>query len=552
MGVTHKLSPEVLNYILQLKQSNPALGCRKLAELVSAHFQTNVSKSSVNNVLKDANLSNSVGRPSKKAKEKMKKFQIPSDKKQQISQALQQIPIPENVQKQEAAEEDSSEMQVTVADLQHPAPDVEWGEVITMNNAGGMLLLAAFYENMDEALMGGLLNDYNSSPDRRLFEKKCNAALLMSSLDIIDSNERDILLREQASFEFKVIDLQDFMNIATTDIDRILLQTKIDLELSQLANTARGFAVSLDSGKVITMGPYLSIGGQGSAATNPAVPMKSAIDKLSEELLVNNQPLLFTRTESSDPADAVALMAAFSGVDGYKLNNISILGDGGLPQLEFTYITEKQRRFLYGIYKKDEDFSYYVKASQWAERSAYMDRQGKNWEYSVTRTDYVGAQAAGFPDDLRVVTVWSAGDTDPQLAMVTNSKDDHKLLLDRYLSYFVQGRSRVWHDIDSHIGTAEAGGEEFNCLGDVFRKFAQFLSGFVAREYLGGAGDPEIYSKVFTTPGSLLQGKAIAEICLRTDGLDDGLVEILNKCVEIVNMRKIYDRQHRLLRFILT
>ena len=243
-------------------------------------------------------------------------------------------------------------------------------------------------------------------------------------------------------------------------------------------------------------------------------------------------------------------MAAFFGIDGYKLNNISILGDNGLPQLEFTYITEKQRRFVYGIYQKDEDFSHYVKASQWAERSSYVDRQGKNWEYSVTRTDYMGSQISGFSDDLCVVTVWSAGDTNPLLAMVTNSMDDHKLLSDRYLSYFVQGRSRVWHDVGSHIGAVEAVGEEFNCLGDVFRKFAQFLSLFVAREYLGGGGDPETCSKVCTTPGSLLQGKAIAEVCLRTGGLDDGLVKILNKCVEIVNMRKIYDRQHRLLRFI--
>jgi hypothetical protein len=74
MGVVHKLKPEVLNFILENKQSNPALSCRNLTHLVLDKFQIKVSKSSINSIFKVNNLSMPIGR---RQKPKRKKFNMP-------------------------------------------------------------------------------------------------------------------------------------------------------------------------------------------------------------------------------------------------------------------------------------------------------------------------------------------------------------------------------------------------------------------------------------------------------------------------------------------
>ena len=75
MGVVHKLKPEVLNFILENKQSNPVLSCRNLTQLVLDKFQIKVSKSSINAIFKGNNLSMPVGR---RQKQKKKKFNMPA------------------------------------------------------------------------------------------------------------------------------------------------------------------------------------------------------------------------------------------------------------------------------------------------------------------------------------------------------------------------------------------------------------------------------------------------------------------------------------------
>ncbi|MFC1805152.1 cell envelope integrity protein TolA [Candidatus Omnitrophota bacterium] len=62
MGVTYKLKPEVIKYLLELKQAEPKISCRKAAALASEKFQLKVGKSSVNGVFKESELSMPVGR----------------------------------------------------------------------------------------------------------------------------------------------------------------------------------------------------------------------------------------------------------------------------------------------------------------------------------------------------------------------------------------------------------------------------------------------------------------------------------------------------------
>lgn len=88
MGVTYKLTDEIVDFILAKKNANRRLGVRKLADQVMEHFSVKVSKSSVSNVLKNADLNTPTGRKRSSSKPA---FQIPEEKKQQWRDHLQKV-----------------------------------------------------------------------------------------------------------------------------------------------------------------------------------------------------------------------------------------------------------------------------------------------------------------------------------------------------------------------------------------------------------------------------------------------------------------------------
>ncbi len=87
MGIIHKLTQEIADFILFQKKQYPGLSCRKIESLVKEVFDIKLSKSSINSFLKENDLSSPVGRRSsgrKKTKKTPRKFRIPEEKKQHL------------------------------------------------------------------------------------------------------------------------------------------------------------------------------------------------------------------------------------------------------------------------------------------------------------------------------------------------------------------------------------------------------------------------------------------------------------------------------------
>lgn len=101
MGVVYKLKQEVIDFIILKKKEAPSVSCRKLVDIIKTNFNLDVSKSSVNLVIKEYALSSPVGRrPVHKAP---KNFLIPQDKKEQLFQNV--APFLSNVVEPEARPE---------------------------------------------------------------------------------------------------------------------------------------------------------------------------------------------------------------------------------------------------------------------------------------------------------------------------------------------------------------------------------------------------------------------------------------------------------------
>lgn len=85
MGVVYKLQQDIVDFIIQEKKVNSRISCRKLVDIIKEKFNKDVSKSSINNIIKKEKLSSPVGRtPKKPSKDNL--FKIPSDKKNLLRQ----------------------------------------------------------------------------------------------------------------------------------------------------------------------------------------------------------------------------------------------------------------------------------------------------------------------------------------------------------------------------------------------------------------------------------------------------------------------------------
>lgn len=62
MGVIHKFKKEIIDYIIEKKKKDPTISCRNLVSLIKQEFKKDVSKSSINSVIKGTGLSMPVGR----------------------------------------------------------------------------------------------------------------------------------------------------------------------------------------------------------------------------------------------------------------------------------------------------------------------------------------------------------------------------------------------------------------------------------------------------------------------------------------------------------
>jgi hypothetical protein len=63
MAQPYKLKSEIEQFILNKKRDDPKLSCRKLVSLIKDDFKVEISKSSINKIIKAKSLSNRIGRP---------------------------------------------------------------------------------------------------------------------------------------------------------------------------------------------------------------------------------------------------------------------------------------------------------------------------------------------------------------------------------------------------------------------------------------------------------------------------------------------------------
>lgn len=581
MGVTYKLKQDVINFIIDQKRNNPKLGCRELAELASDKFKIKISKSSANSIIKNMDLSNSVGRPSKKIEEKNKKFQIPSEKKQQISKELHKIPIPtENVvlsnqksidtgvnsglrnnsvmNKNVLGKLDISDRKINDKKMPSKKKFDVIDSVQDMNDlyksldikyAGLIFLKLAFWENLEDGFLGGLTQTFNTGYEKSLYDKLCNALFLYAALDINQEND-DLNLLLSVTDQIENININPQTIDKTIPLsDQVSLMSRTELELEQLSNQVGGFLIKLTNKTIIRLNASLTEIIDSEKFAKYQLPFKCSLDKLSNFVITNKKPLILfdSSVDGVFSNTLFDLLGSLGGLDGYKIEEISILGAEGNVLADFSFIPQFSRKFAFGVFENNVNFSKIVKTSQWAPKeSITVSSCGETILYTTTKTDYFNKKIDGFKKDLTVLTVWKEGDPSPIFAIITNLEKCYKYIISRYLWCFDVVKKRVFvHNLVSvNQGQKNNSIGEVRKLKDLFLKIYGFLTIYMLNNYFEEKEsydvDNNILMNIYRIDGTVdfQENELIFTLNIPQNA---PFFNLINDAIKVVNKRDIVD-----------
>ncbi|NCB50138.1 MAG: helix-turn-helix domain-containing protein [Alphaproteobacteria bacterium] len=406
MGVIYKLKQEVIDHIIAQKKENPELSCRQIAKMASDRFDVDISKSSVNTILKRSQLSSDIGRRSVRQKRKTRQFQIPPERKEQFQETMKEFGfdkeapslvdgslgislLPDPVDQKFLLEEkgpnvkllDTKKETFFPIDEKRPAL-LDRTEAHSLEKArvlrdgaqrsfsciypfmGAVIIKMFLLLTKGDVFLSRLVKKYYSLDQNLEFlDLFFKTALLLRALGVDDINKEEslsflplgILSMDPSSLAFsQLLENMEFRKdmfswIKNKEMSQGLLneymKTKKDLFLD-----VSGFKIELEDGSVLFMDALLQSFYKESFK-GVSAPFSHAISLLSECFIVNHSPFVF---EISTEESCASLSEIISMLDGYKgkiIEKIMALDASGKETGAFSWIPHKRRLWIARIDK---------------------------------------------------------------------------------------------------------------------------------------------------------------------------------------------------------
>ncbi|HNV23314.1 MAG TPA: helix-turn-helix domain-containing protein, partial [Candidatus Omnitrophota bacterium] len=408
MGVIYKLKQEVIDYILHIKKENNDFSCRQIAKIASDKFDVDISKSSVNTILKNSQLSSGVGRRVIQKKDSSRKFQIPQERKEQFQETMKQfgfekenvvaieepiaVPLLPDAVKENLFLEPKSD-DIMLLESQAPTLLVSQEQHLSLTdqtdsklieeidflrqqkqqafskvytNAGVILLKALLLLTDGIGFLLKIIKKYNPEhifPDN--FEESLNIFLLLKALGIKDPFEEDI-----SSYAAGLLGLQKSDSayvgqaLASEDSRKIFFQWSKKIRLSDdllkeyrkeknnLFLSVYGFRIELEDKTVLLTDASLKSFYKEMDCIFP-LPFYHAIRLLSQYFIVNEKPMVFDFSGNS-LLYLPQIAKMFDNVKEKRVQKIFILNDHLQDICELSVIPQKKRQWIARV-----DFSFF-------------------------------------------------------------------------------------------------------------------------------------------------------------------------------------------------
>ncbi len=460
MGVIYKLKEDLITFIINQKKEKPYLSCRNLVGIIHQNFQIEVSKSSINTVLKGAHLSSPVGRRPLVAEEgftlsKMKKFQIPAEKKTWLLNAKQEQrlkPTESQIPVQLSASLSGLTEAKARQNFQNLLEDKKLGESRLCKAMGYIFLKAAEWELSDAPILGKVLKnyfdqDFSSIPINQIAE----TLLFMNVFDIKNLNE---IPRHQDLGPWVLSDFNrqfnpsEFNKIIEGISDLKKFYLSFSIELSQILKEAFFVKLFLEDGSEVGLDPQMtSIWPTQISRPIPAAfssPICKATSFIIKQIVNNFEPAILSGLQNEAKEEWRSFLLAFENTPGKIIQKIVIYDNQQKELTCFPWIPKKRRQFILGIWPRHQDFSIWEKRLLLEEAgkrdSLFIPPLQKQIHYYEKILSFNDSKDPFIPSNLkvRVLGLMQPDNSSPYLIILTNACEKEYSAKDLICSYVLR------------------------------------------------------------------------------------------------------------------
>ena len=385
MGVIYKFKEEVVDFIVRQKRDNPHLSCRRLTDIVSQEFQIQVSKSSVNAILKNAQLSSPVGRRPFMEK-KSRSFQIPPTKKKEIfgtGHQAKEITTPKKVfpakpthpvlpgqekvvrqlVKKESVVHDPSSDLSTVEQKQKYKKESPSSLLSTQlyDGMGCIFLKGIEWSLSPTPLLGELLKDYVKGFAVEDIHAASEVLLYLQTFgmrrleDLANYQGLGLWKLNQLSsgFDYRIV-MKLYQSL--TNLDELSL--KISSEIGQLFTEIQYLKICCEDGQEILMGALFHSLGFDNVQSVNVCSYNKLLSNLTDQIISNRFPTIikYAPGQTAIAKEFYDFITSYENGRGKKIVAISLIDREGQELSKFTSIPAQKRYFIIGLWPWQKEF----------------------------------------------------------------------------------------------------------------------------------------------------------------------------------------------------
>lgn len=295
MGVIYKITDKLKSLIIIEKKHNPRLSCRALVDSVYNKFDITLSKSSINNVLKQADLSSPVGRRPSGRTKRRKKFQIPEKRKKQIfpSKSKPSYPVPVSrvdIKKEEIKKQGDNRKKDSYVEPNSIPAEPE--NISGIDGLGGIFLRASQEELFGESFLGWFLREFSQGVPVQELNKVGDLLLFMRFFGIHNIDELDhykgtglwFLLDQKDKFEAATV--RNILKGIQVNHSMII---KLLIELKQRMQLVKSVKVITEDLSEYFLDPRLFSVWDGNVQSDLFISLRSTLEVIIKQIVENVQ-----------------------------------------------------------------------------------------------------------------------------------------------------------------------------------------------------------------------------------------------------------------------
>ncbi len=386
MGVIYKLKSEIVDFIVNEKKTTPRLSCREMVSIVEQKFQIKVSKSSVNDIFKQFELSGPLGRKPLVDKN-LRKFQIPEEKKNQLfkSALSDQSTKTKEEEKRDKISEDKKPENSILSHLAYSADQTkienihpknnfskekelsrlsvnhekETGTDILYDGLGSYFLKAAEWELDNTSILGKLIKKYIDPDYENDIDQTSEILLFLLVFGIQDLKEINFYKQKGL---WVVNDLENSIDVQrihalVNSIKNIKnFSLKFFTEILYIFSEIAYLKIFLEDKTELFLDPqYHTLWTQTEIFDS--LPTKKAIFNITHLLITNNEPFILYRIPEKEKfsSQIFHLIAAFENLAGKGISQITMYNENIDEVVRFHSIPAIKRFFILGGWMEQQE-----------------------------------------------------------------------------------------------------------------------------------------------------------------------------------------------------